>query len=86
MSMISNVNGRRVISCRKAAELLNVTMGRVRQMVQNRQIWSDHVTERALILDEDEIRRLAKLRQKAREAGIMPGRPPGGFKPDRKAS
>lgn len=84
--MISVVNGRKVVSCRQAAELLGVTMGRVRQMARAGQLWSEHVTDRALILDEAEVKRCAKLRQKARDAGMVPGPAPGGFKPERRAS
>lgn len=84
--MLNVVNGRKVISCRQAAELLDVTMGRVRQMAQAGQLWSEHVTARALILDEAEVKKFAKLRQKARDAGMAPGPAPGGFKPERRAS
>ena len=82
--MLNIVNGRKVISCRRAAELLGVTMGRVRQIAQEGVVWSERVTERALILDEAEVKHLAKLRQKARDAGMVPGKKPGGFKPERK--
>ena len=84
--MLRNVNGRKIISCRQAAELLGITMGRVRQLARGGSFWSEHVTERALILDEAEIKKVAKIRQKVRDAGTMPGRKPGGYKPEKRAS
>ena len=84
MGMINEIAGRKIISCRRAAEILGVTMGRVRQMARAKRIWSERITERSLILDEREVKHLAKLRQKARDAGIMPGRRPGGFKPEKR--
>ena len=84
--MITHINGRKIISCRAAAEILDVTMGRVRQMARDGRVWSEHVTERSLILDELEIKQLAIMRQKARDAGMMPGRKPGGFKPEKRSA
>ena len=77
-TILHNVNGRKIISCRQAAELLGITMGRVRQLARGGSFWSEHVTERALILDEAEIKKVDKIRQKVRDAGTMPGRKPGG--------
>ena len=84
--MLTQINGRKIISCRKAAELLGITMGRVRQIARAGAVWSEHVTERALVFDDAEIRHFAKLRQKARDAGMVPGPRPGGFKPERRSS
>jgi hypothetical protein len=82
MSMITKVAGHNVINCRDAAKLLGVSMGRVRQLARAGTIWSEHVTERALVLDREQVKNLADLRQKARAAGMVPGQRPGGFKAD----
>ena len=73
---------RTLISCREAAEILGCTMGRIRQLARNKQVWSKRHGARSLVLDRDELKRLASLRQKARDAGAMPGPPAGGFSPD----
>jgi hypothetical protein len=54
-------------------------MGRVRQLVVRKKVWSEHVTERALVLDREEIARLAKAMATARATGKLRGTPPGGF-------
>jgi len=79
---------RTLCSCREAAELLGCTMGRVRQLCRKPVdggepvLWSKKLTERALALDLAQVKRLAAARQKARDAGIVPGAKPGGFSPD----
>jgi Ni,Fe-hydrogenase III large subunit len=78
--MITKIDGRRICSCRKAAEHLGVTMAHVRQMALRGRIWSERVADKAVVLDEDEVKRLAKVRAAARAAGILAGRPPKGFK------
>jgi hypothetical protein len=40
------------------------------------------LTDRALVLDFGQVKKLAKARQKARDAGIAKGPAPGGFSPD----
>ena len=77
--MLKELHGRKVCSCREAAKLLGVTTGRVRQLVMEKRVWSEHVTEFALVLDRDEIVRLAKERNAARAAGHMPGPAGSGF-------
>jgi hypothetical protein len=79
---------RTLCTCREAAEILDCTMGRVRQLCRKPKgggdpaLWSRKLTGRALVLDLDEVKRLAKARQKARDAGIQRGPAPGGFSPD----
>lgn len=80
--MITEINGRKILSCRQAAELLGVTMGRVRQMALAGTLWYEHVGSRAIIFDDQQVRHLAKVRKLARDAGIVPGPRPGGFKAD----
>jgi hypothetical protein len=79
---------RTLCSCREAAEILGCTMGRVRQLCRKQPdgsapvLWSKKLGPRALVLDEDQVKKFAKARQKARDAGIVPGAGPGGFCPD----
>ena len=76
---------RTLISCRKAAEILGCTMGRVRQMARGDQptLWSAKLGARALVLDAAEVKRLAAARHKARDARTARGPAFGGFQPDR---
>lgn len=79
---------RTLCTCREAAEILGCTMGRVRQLCREPegggepQLWSSKLGARALVLDLEQVKRLAKARQKARDAGIAKGPAPGGFSPD----
>ena len=79
---------RTLCTCREAAEILGCTMGRVRQMCRQPDgggeptLWSSKLTDRALVLDLEQVKKLAKARQKARDAGIAKGPAPGGFSPD----
>ena len=79
---------RTLCTCREAAEILGCTMGRVRQMCRTPEgggeptLWSSKLTDRALVLDLEQVQKLAKARQKARDAGIAKGPAPGGFSPD----
>ena len=80
-TVITKIDGRKVMSCRQAAELLGLTMGRVRQMARAGTLWAGQVTERGVVLDAAEVAALAKRRQLARDANMVPGAKPGGFKP-----
>lgn len=88
MSVAIQEPRRTLCSCREAAEILDCTMGRVRQMCRAPEgggdplLWSSRLGARALVLDLNEVKKLAKARQKARDAGLMRGPPPGGFEPD----
>jgi hypothetical protein len=79
---------RTLCSCREAATVLGCTMGRVRQLCRAPEgggdpvLWSAKVGARALVLDLEQVKRLAVARQKARDAGIQRGPAPGGFQPD----
>lgn len=79
---------RTLCTCREAAEILGCTMGRVRQLCREPegggepQLWSSKLGARALVLDLEQVKRLAKARQNARDAGIAKGPAPGGFSPD----
>ena len=47
-------------STKEAAKIFGCTMGRIRQMARAKVIWSQHLTERALVLDLEEIKTKAK--------------------------
>jgi len=51
---------RTLCSTREAAKIYGCTMGRIRQMARAGHIWSQHLTERALVLDLEEIKTKAK--------------------------
>ena len=79
---------RTLCSCREAAEILDCTMGRVRQLCRKPKkgeaplLWSSRLGARALVLDLEQVKALAKARERARRAGTLPGPAPGGFQPD----
>jgi hypothetical protein len=73
---------RRLVLTREAAGIYGCTMGRLRQMANAGTVWSEKVGPRALAFDADELKRLAKARDKARSEGKLRGTPPGGFSPD----
>ena len=79
---IKELDGRKVCDCREAAKILGVSMGRVRQMARDKSVWSVHATDRALLLDKREIKRISTEKARARAAGRMRGAPPRGFQPD----
>lgn len=75
-------------TCREAAEIIGCTMGRVRQLCRagadggQPVLWSHKLTGRALVLDLAQVKKFAKDRRLARDAGSVRGAPPGGFQPD----
>jgi hypothetical protein len=73
------IEGRNVCSMRQAAQILEVTMGRVRQLVSRKRLWSLNITEFAKVVDRDEVIRLKKQRDHLRSLGKLPGRPSKGF-------
>ena len=80
---------RTLISTAEAAEILGVTQGRVRQMVlpgphgEEPVLWSEHLGQKILVVDEAEVKKHAKKMQRLRDQGQVRGAAPGGFKPDR---
>ena len=88
MVMAVREPNRTLCTCREAAKVLGVTMGRVRQMCRKQPgggrpvLWSAKFTGRALMLDLEQVNRLAKERRRKRDTGELPGRPAGGFSPD----
>ena len=51
---------RTLCSTKEAAVIYGCTMGRIRQLARAGEIWSQHLTERALVLDLEEIKAKAK--------------------------
>ena len=51
---------RTLCSTKEAAQIYGCTMGRIRQLASAGEIWSQHLTERALVLDLEEIKAKAK--------------------------
>ena len=80
---------RSLISTAQAAEILGVTQGRVRQMVlpgphgEQPILWSEHLGQKILVVDEAEVKKHAKKMQRLRDQGQVRGQAPGGFKKDR---
>ena len=80
---------RSLISTAQAAEILGVTQGRVRQMVlpgphgEKPVLWSEHLGQKILVVDEAEVKKHAKKMQRLRDQGQVRGQAPGGFKKDR---
>ena len=68
---------RTLISTHEAAEILGVSMCRVRQLTKMPEddggLWCHHVTPRAMVLDKLQVLKRAKAKAKT-------GRPKGGFK------
>jgi hypothetical protein len=80
---------RTLISTVEAAKILDVSQGRVRQLVlpgpkgQAPKLWSDHLGPKIIVLDKREVEKLAKEMQRRRDEGRVCGPKPLGFKPDR---
>ena len=51
------------ISTREAADMFGCTMGRIRQLALAGDLWCDHLHDRALVYDMDEVKRKAKEKQ-----------------------
>jgi hypothetical protein len=80
---------RSLIGTAEAAEILGVTQGRVRQLIlkgptgQDPVLWSTHLGDKILVVDENEVHRYGERMKNLRAAGKVRGNPPGGFKKDR---
>ena len=51
---------RTLCSTKEAAKIYGCTVGRIRQMARAGQIWSQNISERAAVLDLEEIKAKAK--------------------------
>lgn len=83
---------RSLITTQEAAEILDVTQGRVRQMVLPSStgrppvLWSGKMGAKLIVVDEDEVRRYKKKMESLRDAGKIRGAKPGGYKKDKPGS
>ena len=62
----------------EAAELYGCSQRHIRTMADRGEIWSEKVSERLLLVDADEIERLAAEKEELRRAGKLCGRRPSG--------
>ena len=80
---------RSLITTQQAAKILDVTQGRVRQMVlpgskgQKPVLWSTHMGMKLIVVDEAEVKKYRDKMAKRRATGKVRGQPPGGYKTDK---
>ena len=80
---------RSIITTQQAAKILDVTQGRIRQMVlpgskgQPPVLWSTHMGAKLIVVDEAEVKKYRDKMAKRRDAGTVRGQPPGGYKTDK---
>ncbi len=80
---------RSLISTQQAAQILGVSQGRVRQLVlpgphgEPPVLWSQHLGQKILVVDEAEVKRYGKKMERLRAEGKVRGAAPQGYKPDR---
>jgi hypothetical protein len=77
MDMLSINTKRNVCGTAEAASIYGCAQAHVRRMAILGQIWSQKIGARAVVVDADEIRRLAKERDQLRKKGKLCGRRPG---------
>jgi hypothetical protein len=71
---------RKLCGTAEAADIYGCSQRHVRLMADRGEIWSKKLSERVLVVDADEIERLAKDREELRKAGKLCGRRPSGRK------
>lgn len=71
---------RRLCGTAEAADLYGCSQRHVRKMADRGEIWSQKISTRSMVLDADEVERLAVERNKLRRIGKLCGRRPGGRK------
>ena len=74
-------SNRTLIGTAAAAKILGCSQPRVRQMVSSGKVWSESVGN-LLLLDENEIKKLASEMKRQRAEGSVCGPKPGGFRSD----
>lgn len=68
---------RRLCGTAEAARIYGCSVRNIRVMAEAGQIWFQKVSSRSLLVDADEIERLARERAHLRKAGKLGGRRPG---------
>lgn len=71
---------RPVCSTKEAANIYGCTQRHIRTMAERKEIWFRKIGERAIVVDPDQIRKLAAEKADMRRAGKLGGRRPGGRK------
>ena len=71
---------RRLCGTAEAADLYGCSQRHIRTMADRQEVWSQKVSERVLLVDADEIARLAASKAALRQRGKLGGRPPAGRK------
>lgn len=71
---------RRVCGTAEASALYGCSQRHIRLMALRNEIWSQKISSRSLLVDADEIERLAKTRDSLRSQGKLCGRRPGSRK------
>lgn len=68
---------KRLCGTAEAAEIYGCSQRHIRKMADHGEIWSQKISSRSILVDADEIDRLASQRDKLRQAGKLCGRRPG---------
>lgn len=71
---------RRLCGTAEAARIYGCSQRHVRLMADRGEVWSEKISDRSIVVDADEIQRLAVEREKMRQAGKLCGRRPTGRK------
>jgi hypothetical protein len=71
---------RRLCGTAEAARIYGCSQRHLRLMADRKEIWSEKISVRSLVVDADEVARLARERDDLRRAGKLCGRRPSGRK------
>lgn len=71
---------RRLCGTAEAARIYGCSQRHLRLMADRKEIWSEKISARSLVVDADEVANLAKERDGLRRAGKLCGRRPSGRK------
>lgn len=71
---------RRVCGTKEAAQIYGCSQRHMRLMADRGEIWSEKISPRSVVVDADEVARLARERDDLRRAGKLCGRRPGSQK------
>lgn len=71
---------RRLCGTAEAARIYGCSQRHLRLMADRKEIWSEKISARSLVVDADEVANLARERDGLRRAGKLCGRRPSGRK------
>ena len=74
---------RNLCTTAEAAQVLGVTMCRLRQLSKAGDLWSERIGDRARVYDRDQVEKRAEELAALRAGGHVRGPAPGGFKRDK---